>query len=59
MSRFIYLTFVIFLDGIYIKTSRRNRNVAFFRMEHPMGIGPTQLAWEANVLPLNYGCMCK
>ena len=28
----------------------------FRNMEHPAGIEPVQLAWEANVLPLNYGC---
>ena len=26
------------------------------KMEQAMGIGPTQPAWEAGVLPLNYAC---
>lgn len=31
----------------------------FFRMEHPAGIELVQTAWEAIVLPLNYGCIRK
>ena len=28
-------------------------------LEQPAGIGPVYTAWEAIVLPLNYGCISK
>lgn len=34
-----------------------NHSTCSLIMEHPAGIEPVYLAWEASVLPLNYGCV--